>query len=128
LLEASPETKTFPEVPTKAPLETPSTTRLIPTLLPIVALDVHETLIPDDAAVISSVGTLTVAAEIVDATAVLVVPASYVYAAEITYVVPGMAFFSVVTVGEPEEPEELVIQSLVTAVSVLLEGVPITLY
>jgi hypothetical protein len=34
----------------------------------------------------------------------------------------------VVTVGELEELEELVIQSLVIAVSVLVEGVAMTLY
>ena len=128
MFDASPGTNTFPEVPTKAPLDTPSTSRLIPALLSIVVLDVHETFIPDDAALTARVGTSSVAIETVDATTVLVVPASYVYVQEITYVVPGVAFFNVVTVGELEELEELVIQSLVIAVSVLVEGVAMTLY
>jgi hypothetical protein len=125
LFDASPDTKTFPEAPTKDPFDTPPTRRLIPASAPIAVLDVHETFIPDDAALTARVGTLSVAIETVDATAVLVVPESYVYVQEITYVVPGFAFFNVVTAGELEE---LVIQSLVIAVSVLTDGVAITLY
>jgi hypothetical protein len=60
-------------------------------------LDVHETFIPDEAALTARVGTSSVAIETVVAAAVLVIPESYVYVQEITYVVPGFEFFNVVT-------------------------------